>query len=102
MIIPKQFLLGTQDLLISGENLKTLNGITLLGSEDIVIGDKTYTHNQGLPSAIWTIAHGLDKKPSVMVVDTANTVVIGQIEYIDNNNITLTFNGSFSGYAYIN
>jgi hypothetical protein len=64
--------------------------------------DKTYTHNQGTPSAIWNISHGLNKKASVMVVDTANTVVIGKIDYVDDNNITLTFNGSFSGYAYIN
>jgi hypothetical protein len=64
--------------------------------------DATYIHNQAAPLAVWTVTHSLNKKPSVLVVDTADTVVVGQIEYINNNNVTLTFNGSFSGYAYFN
>ena len=36
------------------------------------------------------------------VVDSANTTVEGGIEYIDENNLTLTFTGAFSGKAYLN
>lgn len=64
--------------------------------------DANYVHDQSIPALIWNIAHSLNKKPAVLVVDTADTVVIGKIEYIDNNNVKLTFNGSFSGYAYFN
>jgi hypothetical protein len=29
-------------------------------------------------------------------------MVVGDVEYIDENNLTITFNASFSGKAYIN
>ena len=64
--------------------------------------DANYVHDQAIPALVWNVPHLLGKKPSVLVVDTADTVVVGKIEYIDNNNVTLTFNASFSGYAYFN
>lgn len=64
--------------------------------------DKHYTHTQGVASATWSVAHNLNKKPSVSVADSADTVVYGDIEYIDNNNLTITFTSAFSGKAYIN
>jgi type IV secretory pathway protease TraF len=67
-----------------------------------IIEDKHYAHDQGIPSIVWSITHGLNKYPSVLAVDTANSVVVGQIEYIDLNNIKITFNASFSGSAYLN
>jgi hypothetical protein len=63
---------------------------------------RTYVHDQGIPSLVWSINHNLDKYPSAAAIDTAKTVVVGQIEYIDLNNLTITFNASFSGEAYIN
>lgn len=65
-------------------------------------GDKQYTHVQNSPSASWTVLHNLGKKASVVVVDSADEVVYGEIEYIDDNTITLTFVGAFSGKAYFN
>lgn len=64
--------------------------------------DKTYIHNQMASSAIWNIAHNLGKMPSITVVDTADSVVIGEVDYIDNNNLVLTFAFPFSGMAYLN
>ena len=64
--------------------------------------DKNYKHVQGASSATWTIAHNLDKFPSVTVKDSAGSIVIGEIEYNDTNNVTLTFSGAFSGEAYLN
>jgi hypothetical protein len=64
--------------------------------------DKHYTHLQGAANSVWTIAHNLGKKVSAIVVDSAKRVVVGQIDYIDDNNLTITFNGSFSGEAYLN
>ena len=65
-------------------------------------GDKHYTHEQGMPSKTWNVSHGLNKYPTAAAVDTAQTVVIGKIDYIDLNNLTITFNASFSGEAYLN
>jgi hypothetical protein len=62
----------------------------------------TYLHNQSTTSDIWNIEHNLDKYPSVTVVDSGGSVVEGEVDYIDRNNITLAFSGAFSGRAYLN
>ena len=67
-----------------------------------IIEDLHYAHDQGVPSLVWTVNHNLGKYPSAAAVDTAGSVVMGQVDYIDTNNITITFNASFSGVAYIN
>ena len=64
--------------------------------------DKHYTHVQGVPNVQWNITHNLEKKPSVTVVDSADTDVMGEIIYIDNNNVQLNFSAAFSGKAYLN
>lgn len=65
-------------------------------------GDLSYVFDQPTPSALWTIVHGLGKNPSVTVVDSANTVVYGQVVYIDTNSLTVRFKAAFSGKAYLN
>lgn len=66
------------------------------------IGDKNYIHTQSSASSTWTVTHNLNKFPSVTVVDSANNVVMGAVEMINLNSITITFTASFSGKAYIN
>ena len=71
--------------------------------EELGIGyDKTFIYNQATSSDVWEIEHNLDKYPSVTVVDSGGTVVIGEIVYIDKNNIRITFTSAFSGKAYLN
>ena len=65
-------------------------------------GDKNFVFTQGTPSATWTITHNLGKFPSVSVVDSANTQVYGNVDYINDNSLTLTFTSAFSGKAYLN
>lgn len=65
-------------------------------------GDLFYAHTQSLASSTWTVTHNLDKYPSVTVVDSAGTVVIGDVDYIDANSLTLFFSAPFSGVAYLN
>jgi len=64
--------------------------------------DKSYVFVQGVPATTWTIQHDLQKFPSITVIDTADTVVIGQYTYINNNNVALTFSAGFAGKAYLN
>lgn len=64
--------------------------------------DAHYTHIQSTPEAIWEVTHNLNKKPTVTVVDSADTMVMGEVEYINNNSVRLTFAGAFSGKAYFN
>lgn len=63
---------------------------------------RTFVYEQAQASDVWEITHDLNKHPSVTVVDSAGTVVIGDIQYISNSRIIITFNGAFSGTAYLN
>lgn len=67
--------------------------------------DKSYYHNQIIPSAIWEITHNLEKVPSVTIIDSSNKVVYGEVELVTGNELnelTISFNGAFSGKAYLN
>jgi len=71
-------------------------------TNNIYTGDANFVHDQGTPAAQWVINHNLSKKSSVTVVNSANMVVIGQVTYNSNNQVTLDFEGSFSGKAFFN
>lgn len=62
----------------------------------------TLTHHQANPAAVWPIVHGLGRFPSVTVVDSAGSTVLGDVTYTDANNLTLHFAAPFSGTAYLN
>lgn len=68
----------------------------------IVGTDKNFIFTQSSASDTWTINHTLNKFPSVSVVDSAGSIVIGNITYNSTSQITLTFSASFSGKAYLN
>lgn len=61
-----------------------------------------YVHIQMVSSSVWEISHGLGKYPSVTIVDSANSVVIGDIQYVDVNALIVSFAAGFSGKAYLN
>lgn len=73
----------------------------------VVVGDgdtmefPPFIFNQGTPSATWNIAHNLNRFPSVVIVDSGGDQVIGDVNYVDANNITVTFSSAFSGIAYL-
>lgn len=62
----------------------------------------SYTHNQTTASVSWTINHNMNKRPSVTVVDSANTYVVGEVEYLDSNSLTVSFKNAFKGKAHLN
>lgn len=64
--------------------------------------DLNYVHTQGVASAEWNITHNLQKFPAVTVVDSAGTVVVGEVTYLDQNSLKVTFSAEFSGKAYCN
>ena len=61
----------------------------------------SYEHMQGSSSNSWVIAHNLGFKPNVTVVDSAGNIVEGEITYTNSNSLTVSFQASFSGYAYL-
>jgi len=60
-----------------------------------------YVHNQISSSSTWTVTHDRGSKPSVTVIDSGGNHVYGDVEYISQNQLVLTFSSSFSGTAYI-
>ena len=87
-------------------NKPSINGVILVGNktgtELGIVNDKSFVYVQATSSDIWEITHNLNKYPAVTVVDSGGSVVIGEIVYIDKNNIRITFASAFSGKAYFN
>ena len=87
-------------------NKPSINGVVLIGNKTLedfgIVDDKYYVHEQGIASNEWHIKHNLNKHPSVTIVDSAGNEVIGQVHYVDLNNVIITFTSQFSGKAYLN
>jgi hypothetical protein len=64
--------------------------------------DRNFVYNQLAPASTWTITHNLGKFPSVSVADSARSWVVGNVDYIDVNTLTITFSSAFAGMAYLN
>ena len=60
-----------------------------------------YVHNQPTASDTWSITHNMRFYPNVSIVDTALSKVIGEVTYISENALTVTFSHSFAGKAYL-
>jgi hypothetical protein len=99
-----------KDKVVGSSYVGTVNGVDQFKTRNFSmatlkerLGDKTFVFSQiSTASDTWVINHNLLKFPSVTVVDTAGSVVQGEITYTDNNNLTLTFSAAFKGTAYLN
>ena len=49
-----------------------------------------------------TITHGLNKFPSVTVVDSGGSHIVGDVQHINENSFTITFTASFQAKVYAN
>jgi hypothetical protein len=65
-------------------------------------GDLHFTYNQVTASGSWAITHNLGKNPSVSIVDSGGNTVVGDVIYINTNQLTINFTAQFSGKAYLN
>jgi len=83
-------------------NKSNVIGATTTDALNSLKQNSNFVYNQGVPADVWTIIHSLDKFPSVTVIDSAGTQVEGNIDYIDNTKLTITFNAGFSGKATLN
>ena len=91
------------DLLTIGvQGLSGVDGTDGIDGVDGVDGDLNYVHNQIAAASVWNVVHNLGKYPSITVIDTANTEVEGDVNYIDQNTAQLTFSAPFSGKAHCN
>lgn len=72
---------------------------------------RSFVYNQLQALSTWVIKHDLNKYPSVTVVDTADRIVYGDVQYgryvdgkfVDQlNYVTVSFAAEFSGQAFLN
>ena len=70
--------------------------------DNVENADKHFEFIQGVPATAWDITHNLDKFPSISVVDTADTTVIGSYDYVTKNRVILNFSQPFAGKAFLN
>lgn len=84
----------------------SINGVTLIGNQTSaalgITSDAAFIYTQTTPVATWTIAHNLDKYPSVTTMDSVGNQIIGDVTYTDLNNLTVTFTSNIAGKAYLN
>ena len=78
------------------------NVCTVLDLAEVLAASGTYSQCFEVASATWTITHNLGKFPSVTVVDSTNTLVIGNVVYTNSNIINITFNSAFAGCVFLN
>lgn len=52
--------------------------------------------------SMWSIVHGLGKFPSVTVVNSADQVVVGLVEYVDTISLNIYFKSPELGRAFLN
>lgn len=62
----------------------------------------TFVYEQGIASDTWVIEHNLNKYPSVVVVDSANSVILPDVEYVNENKVIARMIGATTGKAFLN
>lgn len=76
-------------------------GESTWGSDPLPLIPKRFTFNQASAASSWDITHTLDGFPSVTVVDSAGTVVVGTVSYNSTSSVTVSFESAFAGKAYL-
>lgn len=61
---------------------------------------KMYHHSQGIAAKEWRVEHGLGKYPNVRIVDSNRELCFGDVKYINDSVLTITFGAAFAGDAY--
>lgn len=72
--------------------------------ERIPVADKTMTRvfKQETPSPVWQIEHNLSRYPSITIQDNDKNELIGDVNYVSENVIEITFTRACSGTVYLN
>ena len=106
------YTLDSATVLSSDSNFYTLALFNTGGAGNIVYeqfyvmtskkGDLSFVHEQTNASNTWVVNHNLGKKPSVTIVTTTDTTVIGEITYTNENKLTINLSSANSGKAYLN
>ena len=78
-----------------------ITSTTVQGAIEEVRAKSKYVHNQPSASTTWSITHNLKFYPNVSIVDTGLSHVMGEVTYVDENSLTVSFTSAFSGKAFL-
>lgn len=81
---------------------RTINGVAFDGSANISVPGSGFRYEQLVASASWAISHGMNKYPSVSIIDSSGASIVGDVSWVDLNNVTINFSGAIAGEAYLN
>ena len=76
-------------------------GSTEWAATSLPLIPKRHTHTQSSSASTWTVSHTLGGYPSVTVVDSAGTVVVGEVKYDSTSQVTISFEAAFAGKAHL-
>ena len=62
--------------------------------------DATFTHEQTLPSSLWTVAHNLGKYPAVTVADNLREPLLADVSYPSLNTVQVAFSSARAGFVF--
>ncbi len=68
---------------------------------DRIVAGGFFRFIQSTPQAQWQITHNLGGYPNVTVVDSAGSVVVGDVTYTSITDLTVDFSAGFAGEAYL-
>jgi hypothetical protein len=98
---PNVLTVGSVDISDNAQASVTITGVAPNQVINFVLPSAAYVHSQISSASTWTITHNLGYFPSVTVVDSSNNVVVGDVTYISDNVVTVSFNATFGGKAYL-
>ena len=62
----------------------------------------SYVHQQSSAAATWTVNHSLGYYPGgISIIDSGETVVMGDVTHTSINSFTVSFSTAFSGKVYV-
>lgn len=92
--------IAIQDIPVGTELTNTAYWSVLM--ENDTSADKTFEYQQTKATTEWLIVHNLNKYPSVTITDALGNVLSGDVQYIDSNQLKITLQTPYNGWAYLN
>lgn len=90
--------------IITNEEFNTLNNINTnitiqeqLDSKQDIDTSRIVEYIQSIPAKIWSINHKMNCHPIVSVLDNNEEEILATINYIDLNNLTISFSAPYAG-----
>lgn len=95
-------LLGTDEINSNRTVNITVGSLRTFMEENAEFDGETTIFSQTVASNTWSINHNLEKFPSIATVDSSGNLIIGEVNYQNNNSLTITFSAPLTGTAYLN